>query len=93
MARNHLPMRKLKEIMRLKWECGCSHRAIAQSIGVSDSTVSDCIQRIKRANLSCPLPDELTDDQLETKLYPPNIKIDVEKKGNSESVIGLRRNQ
>jgi hypothetical protein len=36
MARNHLNMKKIREIMRLKWACGCSHRAIAQSIGVSE---------------------------------------------------------
>jgi transposase len=82
MARKHLKMKKIKEIMRLKWECGCSHRAIARSIGVSDSTVGDCIERIQMADLSWPLPDELTDEQLETKLYPPKIKLDAEKKGS-----------
>ncbi len=81
MSRNHLPMKKIREIMRLRWECECSYRAIAQSIGVSDSTISDCMQRIKLAGLSWPLPDNLTDEQLEAKLYPPNIKIDEEKKG------------
>ena len=63
-------MRYIKEIMRLRWECGCSYRTIAQSIGVSDSTVGDCIQRIKEANLQWPLASDLTDEQLETKLYP-----------------------
>ena len=67
--------------MRLRWECECSYRVIAQSIGVSDSSVSDCMQRIKLAGLSWPLPDDITDDQLETKLYPPNTKIDIAKKG------------
>lgn len=67
--------------MRLKWECGCSHRMIAQSIGVSDSTISDCIQRIKLAHLSWPLPTDILDEQLEAKLYPPNIKITNSKKG------------
>jgi len=81
MARNHLKMKKIRELMRLRWECECSYRSIAQSIGVSDSTVGDCIQRIKLAGLSWPLPDDLTDEQLEEKLYPPNIKIDEEKKG------------
>lgn len=64
-------MRKIREIMRLKWECGCSHRAIGKSIKVSDSTVSDCLQRAREAGLSWPLPDDLTDDQLEKKLYSP----------------------
>ena len=50
-------MRKIREIMRLKWECGCSHRAIGKSIKViSDSTVSDCLQRAREAGLSWPLP-------------------------------------
>ena len=76
MSRNHLPMKKIREIMRLRWECECSYRALAQSIGVSDSTISDCMQRIRFAGLSWPLPDDITDEQLEAKLYPPNIKID-----------------
>ena len=65
MTRKHLSMRKIREILRLKWECKLSNKAIAKSIGNSSSTVHDCLQKAKRANLSWPLPKDLTDEQLE----------------------------
>lgn len=82
MARNHLEMKKIIELMRLKWECNCSNRAIARSLNVSDSTVGDCLQRLKKAGVDWPLPDDLTEEVLEARLYPFNTRIDAEKKGN-----------
>jgi len=73
-------MRKIREIMRLRFECGCSHRIIGKSVNISDSTVSECLMRVKEANLSWPLPDDLTDDQLEALLYHPPLKKVGEKK-------------
>ena len=34
-------MRKIRELLRLKYELGCSHREIATSLGIANSTVSD----------------------------------------------------
>lgn len=67
-------MRKIREILRLKWECHCSYHAIAKSVGVSSSTVSDCIRRAKSANLSWPLPAEMDDDVLIGLLYSPTTR-------------------
>lgn len=69
MSRRPISMRKIREIMRLRFECGCSHRIIAKSVNISDSTVSECLQRVKEAKLNWPLPDDLTDDELEARLY------------------------
>jgi len=66
-------MRKIREILRLKYECGRSHREIGQSCGIGGSTVSDYLQRAGRAALSWPLPEGLTDAALEELLYPPPI--------------------
>lgn len=75
-------MRKIREVMRLRWECGCSHRTIGKSIKVSDSTVSDCLRRAREAGLSWPLPADLTEEELEKKLYsPPRNAIREEKRG------------
>lgn len=68
-------MRKIKEILRLKWECHCSNHLIACSVGVSSSTVSECLRRARMANLTWPLPTEYDDAQLEQLLYPPASKI------------------
>jgi DNA-directed RNA polymerase specialized sigma24 family protein len=53
-------MRKIEEILRLKYESGLSHRAIGQSCAISAGTVSDYISRAKAAGLSWPLPEGLS---------------------------------
>lgn len=74
MSRNHISMRKMREILRLRFLSGCSHAAIAKSIGIGETTVGDCLQRVKRAKLSWPLPEDFDDEQLEKLLYPSTQK-------------------
>lgn len=64
-------MRKIREILRLKWDCKLSDRQIARSCSVSRSTVSEYIYRAKAACLSWPLPDDLDDEEIESLLFPP----------------------
>lgn len=84
MSRNHISMRKTREILRLRFDCGYSHEVIAKSIGIGSTTVGDCLNRVKKANLSWPLPDDFTDEQLEILLYPstqgPLTKTNTEEK-------------
>ena len=70
MSQTSLSMRKIEEILRLKFEIGLPHRAIAKSCGVSTSTVSEYVTHAKAAGLSWPLPEGLTAEQLEARLYP-----------------------
>ena len=71
MAAERLPMRKLREIVRLKLEQGLSGRAIAKSCGISPSTASEYAGRLALAKLTWPLPPELDDDDaLERLLFP-----------------------
>lgn len=64
-------MRKLREMVRLHLELGLGGRAIARSCGVSPSTASEYLGRIKLARLSWPLPAELDDDAaLTRRLFP-----------------------
>jgi len=63
-------MRKIKEVLRMKWSCGISERRIATSCRISRSTVADCIQRARAAGLSWPLPKGMNDARLEALLYP-----------------------
>ena len=42
-------MRKIRELMRLKYELGRSHREIAASLGIANSTVSDYASRARAA--------------------------------------------
>jgi transposase len=70
MPKERLSMRKIKEILRLKWECGLSKKKIAQSCSVSRSTVDDYLMRAEAAGLSWPLPEDLTEADLESRLFP-----------------------
>jgi transposase len=70
MSQERLSMRKLREILRLKWESRLSHRAIAQSCGISPGTVSDYVQRAQAAGLGWPLPDDLDEAALNRRLFP-----------------------
>lgn len=71
MSKRKLPMRKIKEVLRMKWSCGISERRIATSCHISRSTVADCIGRAVAAGLSWPLPDNMDDTRLDALLYPP----------------------
>lgn len=46
MAAERLPMRKLREVIRLRLEARQSGRAIARSCGISPSTVSEYLGRV-----------------------------------------------
>jgi len=74
-------MRKIREILRLRFDCGRSYQQIAKSIGMSSSTAYDCLRRAKAAHLSWPLSCELTDEQLEITLYPPAQQMSSEQRG------------
>jgi len=74
MPQERLTMRKIREILRLKWECGLSNRTIARSCSVSHSTVSQYVKRAEAAGLAWPLPDELDEDKLNELMFPRTIQ-------------------
>ena len=63
-------MRKIKEVLRLH-ALNVSRRQIALSCQVSRPTVSEYLRRASEAGLAWPLPNELGDAELESRLYPP----------------------
>ena len=65
-----LPVRKIRDVLRLS-AAGMSKRQIAISLGVSATAARDCILRARRAGFAWPLPEGLTDETLEDRLYPP----------------------
>ena len=74
MPGRRLSVRKIEEVLRLKWERCLSHRKIAASCGMSLGAVNDCVRRAKEAELSWPLPDGLSPAELERRLYPPPLQ-------------------
>ena len=69
MPAERVSMRRGREILRLKHECGATERAIAQSLGIARSTVAVTLDRLAAAALGWPLPTTLTDRVLEAMLY------------------------
>lgn len=68
-------MRKTREILRLKWLLGRSHREIAHAIAVGVGTPSQVAARAQRAGIVTWADVEaLSDVELETKMYPPAIR-------------------
>jgi len=63
-------MRKIKEILRLKLECGLSSRKIAVSCNVSRATVQDYIGRAQAANLSVDQINSMLEEELDQQLFP-----------------------
>ena len=69
MPQERLPMRKVRDVLRLQ-ASGLSHRQIAVSVGIGRTAVGDCVRRAEHARLGWPLPDDLGDAALEALLYP-----------------------
>jgi transposase len=70
MPAKRLSMRKIRDVLRLRFQSGLSLRQIACTIGVGHSTVWDYIERAEAAGLSWPLPPDLSDEQIERLLFP-----------------------
>ena len=64
-------MRSIREVLRLKYGLGRTHRQIAAALGIANSTVSLYVSRAVEAGLSWPLPEGLDDTALEAALFPP----------------------
>jgi transposase len=71
MPAKRVPMRRVREVLRLKHECGLSHRAIGGALRLSYTTVADYVHRAAHGGLRWPLPDDLDDAELERRLFPP----------------------
>ena len=69
MPAERMSMRRIREILRLKYEGGATERAIARSIGVARSTVGLTLERVAAAQLGWPLPAGLSDAVLEAMLH------------------------
>ena len=62
-------MRKLREVLRLKYDSQLPQRAIAQACRLGLGTVTLYLQRANAAGLTWPLPEDLDDAALEARLF------------------------
>jgi transposase len=63
-------MRRIRDVLRLKFAQGLSERAIATSLGLGKGSVGTYVRRAREAGLGWPLPEGLDDDDLELLLFP-----------------------
>jgi transposase len=62
-------MRKVKEVLRLRFELKLGQRQIARSCGIGLSTVHEYLERAAEAGVGWPLPEGLGEEELEAKLF------------------------
>lgn len=74
-----ITMRKIREVMRLKFDLKFSNSEIGKSCKMSSSTVSDYLRRLRSNGLEWPIADSLSNEELETALF------------RSESYAGISR--
>ena len=67
-------MRKIKEVLRLKYDCGLSAREIARSCQVSRSTVADYLMKAQAAGVSWQETPTWTDTPIEERLFPLKLR-------------------
>jgi transposase len=68
-------MRKIREVLRLRVQCGLSQRETAQSCKIGLGTVYEYVRRARDAGLAWPLPEALSDGNLDRLLSPPPSRI------------------
>jgi transposase len=68
-------MRKIREVLRLKFEARLSDRQIAAAIGSARSTVQECLRRTREAGIAWPLAAELHEEALHARLYQRQVPL------------------
>jgi transposase len=63
-------MRRIRQVLQLRFGAHASARVIAREVGVGRTTVQDYLARAGAAGLGWPLAPDLTDEALEQLLFP-----------------------
>src|SRR6478672_10386802 len=71
MPTERLSMRRIRDVLRLKYEARLSERAMVAALGISKGAIGSYLSRARAAGLTWPLPEGLTDAELERRLFPP----------------------
>jgi transposase len=64
-------MRKIKDLLRLKYDQKLSHRQIGASLGIAVSSVHEYLERAKAAHITWPQSEQIPEIELESSLFPP----------------------
>lgn len=69
MPAERVSMRRVREMLRYRFEQELGYKAISLRVGAVSSTVRETLKRAAAAGLSWPLPEEMSDGALEAALY------------------------
>jgi transposase len=87
-------MTNIKEVLRLKFECGLSIRKIATCTKVGRTTISEILSRFEQSELSWPLPNNCSDTELTQALYQDkSVNQDKIMPNFAQIFVELRRKQ
>jgi len=68
-------MRKIKEVMRLRFELQLGYQQISRSCAIASSTVHKYLKRAEAAGLSWPLPEGWNEDRVEAAIFPRSVPL------------------
>ncbi len=69
MAQQQVSMRKIKEILRLRYDLGLRQGQIARSCNIGQATVHRYLERFAAADVKWPLPEDCDEAQLDKLLF------------------------
>lgn len=74
MGQARLPVRKIREALRLKAE-GFGDRQVTAAIGSARSTVQECLRRGRKAGVAWPVPAAIDEAALHARLYQRSVPL------------------
>ena len=69
MPTERIAMRRVREMLRLTQDAGLGGREVARRTGIASSTLREMLRRFATSGLTWPLPLDLSDADLEARLY------------------------
>ncbi|MGX5056542.1 hypothetical protein ACWKX9_23280 [Enterobacter asburiae] len=67
MPNKRINMRKIRDILRLRFEVGLSFRQISQCADVSTGAIQKMLKRLDAAGVSWPLPEGMSESRLASR--------------------------
>ena len=91
MPTTRLTMRKIREVLRLTFDCRLTKRQIAKSCAIARSTVDEYVRRFATSGLSWPLSPATDDEKLEQLLFPPAPVVASDKPREPPDFVSIHR--
>ena len=71
MPAERVSMKKIRDVLRLTHAMGMSLRLVGEATGIGKTAVGDYVRRAAIAGIRWPIPEEISDTDLERLLFPP----------------------